>query len=326
MASSPAWSLSMIVAPLTIWVCEPDSVADLEVTKLCLAVLVDVAGRSDAIGGRPAACLDRHRIAANRSDGSAGPGQVITATRVEVRGGCGGAACRLPTAGRASMRRSRPQRLRSPLRRRRRRGCPHRSPGRAGDRAGATGRSVAGKATCSCRSFLGRLNLLGHLPFLSTYLGSLCREPAGLLVQSDRSRPKGAGWCQLEAAGTGRGRDSGQWDLDPEAATGPRTGFDVHRPAVPGHERSDDGQAQPGPAVATAGLVGAVEPFEDSRCFAPASCRGPRQRPPGPHCPGRLLVNPAGDPDRDRCPRRRVPQRVSDQVGYDLPQAGSRHR
>src|SRR6476619_4654138 len=114
---------------------EPDSVANLEIAKLCLTVLVDIAGSRDTVRSRSAACLDRHRVAANRCDGSTGPGHVITAATAEVWRGCGGAARRLP------------------ITRRRRCGRAHsgrdNSSGHAADRAAAKGREAAGTATCS---------------------------------------------------------------------------------------------------------------------------------------------------------------------------------
>jgi hypothetical protein len=91
---------------------------------------------------------------------------------------------------------------------------------------------------------------------------------------------------------------------------------------VSGHEGGDDRQTQSGPSVVTAGRVGSVEPFEYSRCFfwrhawAVVSDRQDHTASAG------LVVNPAGNLDRDRRPSRRVLQRVSDQVGDDLPQAG----
>src|SRR4029077_13717420 len=129
--------------------------------------------------------------------------------------------------------RSLPPRSRSLLRPRRRRGCPLRSPGHAGDRAAVKGRPAAGTATCSW-AFLPVV--YGTFPFSSTNLELLCREPADSLAIRSR-RPRELARRLAEGARHRPRRETGPWDLDPEAATGSRTGLAFHAPAVSGHER-----------------------------------------------------------------------------------------
>src|SRR6476660_8556904 len=268
---------------------EPDSVANLEIAQLCLTVLVDIAGSSDTVRSRSAACLDRHGVAANRGDGSTGPGHVITAATTEVWRGRGGAARRLPIT-----RRRRCGRGHS--------GCDHSSGRGAGEDARSdrqatppTGRLRRGGRRRVRRHAHGAFLPVvdGTFPFLSTNLELLCREPADSLAIRPR-RPREPARRLAEGARHGPSGERGQWDLDPEAATGSRTGLDVHAPAVSGHEGGDDRQTQSGPSVVTAGRVGSVEPFEYSRCFfwrhawAVVSDRQDHTAPAG------LVVNPAG--------------------------------